>query len=160
VQLDSTLTTAMVASPHHLATHAGVETLRRGGSAVDAVISAAAVLTVVYPHMCSIGGDAFALLFDPRECHVVGLNGSGRSAAAASIEAIRARGFSAMLRRGPLTVTVPGVVDAWHELRSKYGRVRLQDLLAPAVAHARNGFPVTAGLARALASVADELRAM
>jgi gamma-glutamyltranspeptidase/glutathione hydrolase len=148
----------MVASPHGLATGAGVDALRRGGSAVDATIMAAAVLAVVYPHMCSIGGDAFALVFDPRRRELVGLNGSGRSPATASIETLRARGLTSMPTRGTLSITVPGVVDAWRELAVRFGRLPLEELLAPAVAFACDGFPVTKRLALAIAANAPELR--
>lgn len=149
---------AMVASPHDLATTAGVAALREGGSAADAIVAAAAVLAVVYPHMCSIGGDAFALLFDPRERRLLGLNGSGRSPARASIDLLRGRGFSEMPVRGTLPITVPGVVDTWRELSLRFGRLPFARSLAPAIQHARDGFLVTDSVARAIAANAAELR--
>lgn len=152
-------TGGMVATPHHLATAAGVDILARGGTAIDAVIAAAAVLGVAYPHMCSIGGDAFALVFDPRTGRVRGLNGSGRAPAAASLHAIAARGLREIPTRGPLPVTVPGVVDAWIELSRSYGRMPLSRLLSAAIASARDGVPVTARLARAIATHAPDLSA-
>lgn len=147
---------AMVAAPHGLATRAGLEAMRRGGGAVDAIVSAAAVLAVVYPHMCSIGGDAFALLFDPSRDGLAGLNGSGRSPAAASIETIRARGCAEIPTRGALPVTVPGVVDAWHQLARRYGRLPFATLLEAAIRYARDGFPVSARLAKAFILHAGE----
>ena len=149
----------MVASPHYLATAAGVEILRRGGTAADAIVAAAAVLAVAYPHMCSIGGDAFALVFNARTGQVTGLNGSGRSPATASLEEFRRRGLREIPLRGPLPITVPGVVDAWAELSRKHGRLPFSDLLAAAIAFARDGVPVTERLARAIATYADDLRA-
>lgn len=149
----------MIASPHYLATQAGVAVLREGGGAVDAVIAAAAVLTVVYPHMCSVGGDAFALVFDPAAGRLVGLNGSGRAPARAALGAIREMGFATMPTRGVIPITVPGVVDAWHELSRRYGRVPFARLLAAAIQIARDGFPLTERVAGAVAANAPELDA-
>src|SRR5262249_46840149 len=84
-------TRGMVATPHHLATEAGLAMLQRGGSAVDAVIAANAVLTVVYPHMAGLGGDAFIMIWDAAERSLVGLNAAGRAAAAATPDAFASR---------------------------------------------------------------------
>jgi gamma-glutamyltranspeptidase/glutathione hydrolase len=149
---------AMVASPHRLATEAAVAVLRDGGSAADAIVCAAAMLAVLYPHMCSVGGDAFAILFDSSERRIVGLNGSGRSPAKASVRTIRKRGLDQMPLRGVLPITVPGVVDAWHELWRRSGRLPFRQLLAPAIDLARDGFPLTESVARAIAGNMAELR--
>src|SRR5689334_8033972 len=119
----------MISTPHSLASVAGLEALRAGGSAVDAAIAANAVLTVVYPDQTSIGGDCFLLVFDARTGQLYGLNGSGRSAAAADRQGLRASGHRAMPRRGIHTVTVPGTVDAWARANAQFGRLGLDALL-------------------------------
>ena len=103
----------MVVTPHPLATAAGVDALRAGGSAVDAAVAANAMLAVVYCNACGLGGDAFALVWDPGERRLHGFNGSGRSPAGLTIDAVRAAGHAQMPARGPLPITVPGAVDAW-----------------------------------------------
>ena len=102
-----------VVAPHHLATAAGLHILRAGGSAVDAAIATNAVLGVVMPNGCGIGGDAFWLIWDAAASRQYALNGSGRSAAGIDAAALRERGLRAMPRRGPLTITVPGAVRSW-----------------------------------------------
>ncbi|MCS7051099.1 MAG: gamma-glutamyltransferase, partial [Thermomicrobium sp.] len=106
-------TEGMVATPHYLATLTGLRVLQEGGNAVDAAVAANAVLTVVYPHMCSVGGDAFLLIWEPREDRLLALNGSGRAPSAVSAADLRARGFREIPPKGPWGVTVPGAVDAW-----------------------------------------------
>ena len=98
----------MVVTPHPLATAAGVDALRAGGTAVDAAVAANAMLAVVYCNACGLGGDAFALVWDPDERRLHGFNGSGRSPAALTIEAVRSAGHDEMPARGPLTINVPG----------------------------------------------------
>ena len=140
----------MVASPHALASQAGVGILQAGGSAVDAAIAASAVLAVVYPHMTSLGGDGFWLIHDARAGRVRSLDASGRAAAGASLDWFRSRGLHEIPVRGivPATLTVPGAVDGWCEAHAAYGRLSLATDLAPAAGYARDGFPVTARLAR------------
>ena len=133
-----------VASPHHLATEAGIGILRSGGSAVDAAIATNAALAVVAGHSCGLGGDAFWLIADPASAAVVALNGSGRSAAGATPDAAAAAGLSRMPERGPWSVTVPGAVDSWGEAHRRFGRLAWADLLAPAIELA-DGFPASAG---------------
>src|SRR5436305_14133425 len=107
----------MVASPHYLATESGLRVLRAGGSAVDAAISTNAVLAVVTPYVCGLGGDLFAQVYDAGSRELSGLNGSGRSATEANAQRMRElAGGSVMPQRGPLTVTVPGCVEAWGRL--------------------------------------------
>ena len=105
----------MVACPHALASEAGVEILKAGGSAVDAAIAASAALSVIYPHMTGLGGDAFWLIYDARQKRVRCLDGAGCAAASASIETFRARGMGEIPFRGilPATLTVPGAVASW-----------------------------------------------
>ncbi len=109
-------------------------------------MTANAVLCVVYPHMTSIGGDLFALVWPAGAEAPVGLDGGGRSGSLATIEAIRAQGHATMPERGPLTVTVPGTVEAWGRLVERFGRLGLAPLMAPAAELARGGFVVTARL--------------
>jgi len=151
----------LVTSPHALASQAGVSALQAGGSAVDAAIAAAAVLAVVYPHMTSVGGDAFWLIYDARAGAVRSLEAAGRAAAPARIEWFMDRGLREIPMRGivPATLTVPGAVDGWCEAHAAYGRLPLSDDLAPAVSYARDGFPVTARVARSIERAADLLAA-
>ena len=140
----------MVATPHPLATAAGVEALRAGGTAVDAAVAANAMLAVVYCNACGLGGDAFALIWDPAEGRLHGFNGSGRSPAGLTIDRVRAAGHDTMPQRGPLTIDVPGAVDAWVQLLDRFGRRSLADALAPAAQAADDGYELTAITARAI----------
>jgi gamma-glutamyltranspeptidase/glutathione hydrolase len=138
-----------VVAPHHLATEVGLGVLRAGGSAVDAAIATNAALAVVAGHSCGLGGDAFWLIHDPVTGVVHALNGSGRSAAAATIEAARAAGHRTMPLRGPWSVTVPGAVHSWGEAHARFGRLPWATLLAPAIELA-TGFPASPGWADAV----------
>ena len=149
----------MVTSPHALASQAGVDVLRAGGSAVDAAIAASAALSVLYPHMTGLGGDAFWLIHDAGTGQVRYLDGGGRAAAAANIDAFTARGMAEIPYRGilPATVTTPGAVSSWCEAHAAYGRLPLARILETAIGYAREGFPVTARLANWIALTAAEL---
>ncbi len=139
----------MVATPHYLATEAGVEALASGGTAADAIIAANAVLCVAYPHMAGLGGDCFWLYWNGREGRLSALNGSGRSAQAATIEYYRSRGFDEIPSRGPLAAnTVPGTVDAWAAAHERFGRLEWGSLFWRAIDYAENGIPVPASTAR------------
>jgi gamma-glutamyltranspeptidase / glutathione hydrolase len=140
----------MVVAPHPLATQAGVDALRAGGTAVDAAVAANAMLAAVYCNACGLGGDAFALVWDPGESRLHGFNGSGRSPAALTIEAVRGAGHEHMPQRGSLTIDVPGAVDAWVQLLDRFGRRSLADALAPAARAAEDGYELTAITARAI----------
>jgi len=142
----------MVVTPHPLATMAGVEALRAGGTAVDAAVAANAMLAVVYCNACGLGGDAFALVWDPAEGRLHGFNGSGRSPAALTIDAVRAAGHERMPARGPLPVTVPGAVDAWAQMLGRFGRRSLAEAVLPAAETAENGYELTAINARSIAA--------
>jgi gamma-glutamyltranspeptidase/glutathione hydrolase len=141
----------MVASPHSLASDAGLHVLQDGGSAMDAAIAANAVLTVIYPDQTSIGGDCFFMVFDPSTGEVPVWNGSGPAPAAASAEELLEQGYTGMPRRGPYTVTVPGTIDAWFAGHSRFGKLEMSRILQPAIDYARNGFPVSPRLAAAVA---------
>jgi len=150
----------MVTSPHTLASEAGVDVLRAGGSAVDAAIATSAVLSVVYPHMTGVGGDAFWLIWDAQAKQVRYLNGGGRAAASATIDAFRTRGHDAIPLRGvlPATVTVPGAVASWDAAHAAHGRLPLARCVASAIDLARDGFPVTARLSRWIGEAAADLK--
>jgi gamma-glutamyltranspeptidase/glutathione hydrolase len=148
----TTFPRGMVVTPHPLATAAGVDALRAGGTAVDAAVAANAMLAVVYCNACGLGGDAFALIWDPVDRHLHGFNGSGRSPAALTISAVRSAGHEEMPAKGPLPITVPGAVDAWVQLLDRFGRRSLADALLPAAATADGGYALTAINARAIAA--------
>lgn len=131
----------VVATSQPLAVQAGIEMLQRGGNAVDAAIAAAITLTVVEPTSNGIGADAFALVWAGDKLH--GLNGSGRAAAALTLDAIRAAGHDAMPTRGWLPVTVPGAPRAWRDLHERFGKLPFADLFEPAIRHAEEGYKVS-----------------
>ncbi|MEJ1159929.1 gamma-glutamyltransferase [Prosthecomicrobium sp. N25] len=131
----------MAATSHPLASLAAVDCLRQGGNAVDAAVTASAVLAVVEPHMTGIGGDCFAIVALP-DGTLQGLNGSGRSAAAATTDFFLERGITEIADGSVHAVTVPGAVAAWHRLLSDFGTWGLDRCLQPAIAHAADGFAV------------------
>jgi len=133
----------MVASPHALATAAGVDVLHRGGNAVDAAIAANAVLAVVYPASCGIGGDALWLVYEPKTNETIAYNGSGRAPAALDAALVREQGFTRMPSRSPFTVTTPGCVRSWEDVARAHGTRGLDELLLPAERYARDGFVAT-----------------
>jgi gamma-glutamyltranspeptidase/glutathione hydrolase len=134
-----------VVAGHPLATAAGLDVLARGGKAMDAAIAMAAVLAVVRPHMCGLGGDAFALYFEADTGKVTALNGSGRAGSLATPEFFAA---GARRRSRALHVTVPGVVRAYADAHARFGSLPFPELLSPAINLAREGFPVSELLSR------------
>jgi gamma-glutamyltranspeptidase / glutathione hydrolase len=153
---------AMAATSHPLATQIALDTMRAGGSALDAAIAANAALGLMEPTGCGIGGDLFAIIWDPTTQKLHGYNGSGRSARSASLTSMRAaaaaqadqaRYHIAALSPteraeqipafGPLPVTVPGCVDGWFALHARFGELPFRDLLAPTIRYAREGFPLS-----------------
>ena len=151
------MTRGIIATPHRLATEAGAQALRDGGNAVDAALAADAVLCVVYPHMTSIGGDLMAIVWPAGAPAPVGLVAAGRSGEHATIDAVRSAGHDAMPLRGPLTVTVPGTVEAWGRLIERFGTFGLAPVLEPAADLADHGYPITPGLSDALKASAPML---
>jgi gamma-glutamyltranspeptidase / glutathione hydrolase len=131
-----------VASPQYMASQAGLSVMRAGGSAVDAAIATNAALSVVAAHSCGLGGDAFWLIWDGSRIHA--LNGSGRSAAGATLDAARAAGLTDMPFRGPWTVTTPGAIRSWADAHARFGRLPWAAVIEPAVELA-DGFAATAG---------------
>ena len=140
--------TGLIATSQPLASAAGLEVLRNGGNAVDAAVTAAAVLSVVEPTMTGIGGDLFAIVHDASTGRARGLNASGRSPRAASLDQLRRLGLRSVPDHGVLSVTVPGAVDGWSLLLAEHGTLPLGQALAPAIACARHGFPVAEVVAR------------
>ncbi len=133
----------MAATSQPLATQVALELLRAGGSAVDAAIGANAVLGLVEPTGCGMGGDLFAIVHDPGEAALCGLNASGRSPAGLSLDALHGHGLDYLPARGPLPISVPGCVDGWCMLSERFGRLTLEQVLAPAIRYAREGAPIT-----------------
>jgi len=139
-----------VVAPHHLATAAGLAVIRSGGHAVDAAIAANAVLGVVQPSSCGIGGDAFWLIWDEAAGKQTALNGSGRAPAAADAAALRDGGLATLPYRGPLAITVPGAVRSWADAYRRHGRMSRADVLTPAIQLASDGFPAWDGFISAI----------
>jgi gamma-glutamyltranspeptidase / glutathione hydrolase len=137
----------MAATSHPLATQIALDILKAGGSAVDAAIAANAALGLMEPTGNGIGGDLFAIVWDPKTGKLHGLNGSGRSPRALTLEKLRADlaklGVDKIPPRGPLPVSVPGTIDAWFTLHGRFGRLKMRDNLAPAIRYAREGHPVS-----------------
>lgn len=154
-------TRGVVTSPHALASSAGVDVLRAGGSAVDAAIATSAVLAVVYPHMTSIGGDAFWLIHDARTGAIRYVNGGGKAAASGTLDQFTKRGLGEIPFRGilPATLTVPGALASWVEAHRAYGRLSLSRNLEAAIGYAEDGFAVTERLANWIALTKGELNA-
>ena len=144
----------LVASCHPLATLAGVETLKAGGTAADAAIATNGVLAVTQSNNCGLGGDLFCLYYEAATRRVHFLNGAGRAGGRASLEELRRRGRKALPVIGPETVSVPGVVRAWAMLLERFGTRRLDGLLQPAIHYAERGFPITSILSQAIAEFA------
>ena len=133
----------VAASEHPLASQAGASILARGGHAVDAAIAVNAVMGVVAPMMNGIGGDLFAIVYDAASGRLHGINGSGYAPEALTIDRLRAQGFTTMPQTGIHSVTIPGAVAAWSKLHERFGKLRLADVLAPAINVAEQGFPVS-----------------
>ena len=136
----------MVATSQSLAAQAGLQILRQGGNAVDAAVATAACLTVVEPTSNGIGGDAFALVWLKEQLY--GLNASGPAPAALTLELLAQRGLRKMPVDGWLPVTVPGAPAAWATLIGRFGRLKLTEVLAPAIEYAETGFPVSPVISR------------
>jgi gamma-glutamyltranspeptidase/glutathione hydrolase len=128
---------------HPLATQAAIEMLKKGGSAVDAAVAANAVLGLVEPTSSGLGGDCYALLWDPKVGAVMGLAGSGRSPKALTLETVRARSKNGVIPPlGAIAVSAPGALDAWWTLHQRYGKLKWAELFEPAIHYCENGAPV------------------
>jgi gamma-glutamyltranspeptidase/glutathione hydrolase len=133
----------MAATSLPLATQIAVDTLQAGGSAVDAAIAANAVQALLEPTGCGIGGDLYALVWDPAARTLVGFNGSGRSPAGLTLEHFQECGVKRIPAYGPLPVSVPGCVDGWFRLHARFGKLPMERVLEPAIRYAKEGAPVT-----------------
>jgi gamma-glutamyltranspeptidase/glutathione hydrolase len=149
----------MIATSQSLASAAGLHVLQAGGNAIDAAVTAAAVLAVVEPSMNGIGGDLFALVYDAKTKRLHGLDASGRSPAAATPAEFARRGLAEVPGNGPLPVDVPGVVSGWDALLARFGTMTMADALAPAIGCARDGFPVAELMAAEWQASAERLAA-
>src|SRR5688500_1760245 len=133
---------AMAATSHPLATQIALDVMKSGGSAVDAAIAANAALGLMEPTGNGVGGDLFAIVWDPKTKKLHGYNGSGRSPKSLTLAEFQKRGLKEVPSHGPLPVTVPGTVDAWFALHGRFGRKPIAEDLAPAIRYAREGHPV------------------
>ncbi|MCK5247300.1 gamma-glutamyltransferase, partial [Candidatus Bipolaricaulota bacterium] len=150
-------TRAMVATSQPLAVQTGIDVLKSGGTAVDAAIAVNAMLGLVEPMSCGIGGDVFAIVWDAATQCLHGLNGSGRSPASLSRQWFLDQGHQTIPSRGPLSWSVPGCVDGWFTLHERFGRTPMHDLLQPTIDTAKTGFPVTPAIARMWQASAERL---
>lgn len=143
-------TNGMAATSQPLATQAALDILKKGGNAIDAAIAANAVLGVVEPTGCGVGGDLFAIIWSADKQKLYGLNASGRSPRSLSLDYFKSKGYDFIPSTGPLSVSVPGCVDGWFEMHDIFGKLPMRDILQPAITYAREGFPVTEVIANSL----------
>ena len=133
----------MVASSHPLATQIGIEILKNGGNAIDAAIAVNAALGLMEPTGCGIGGDLFAIVWDPKTKKLHGLNASGPSPQSLSLDYFLDNDYEAIPFYGVLPVSVPGAVAGWFALHRKFGNLSMNQILSPAIQYAEKGFPLT-----------------
>jgi len=148
---------AMVASSQPLAVEAGLDVLRRGGNAIDAAVTTAAVLSVVEPMNVGPGGDLFAIVYIAAENKLYALDASGKAPSGQTLAHMNAAGYtwnsmdwgpgSGMPSRGILTVTVPGSVWGWEEVLRRFGTMTFKETLQPAIDYAEQGFPISERIA-------------
>jgi len=146
----------MVCASQPLAVQAGVAVLRDGGSAVDAAIATNACLGLMEPTACGLGGDLFAITWDPREGKLSGLNASGCAPMAATIDKVRPEPDGTIPMHSPYAWSVPGAMEGWFALHGRYGKLPFERLLAPAIAYAEDGFPLSPVIAMEWAAGARE----
>ncbi len=147
----------MAATSHPLATQAALDILKMGGSAVDAAIAANAMLGLMEPTGCGIGGDLFAIIWDAGSRKLHGLNASGRSPKGLTRNYFLDNGYDYIPTSGALSVSVPGTVDGWFEMHGKFGKLDMRDILKPAIDYGNAGFPVTELIAYDLYRTVDRL---
>ena len=155
----STATThrGAAATPHHLATKAAIDVMRTGGNAVDAAIAANAMLGMVLPTTCGIGGDLFAIVHRADAERPSVLNASGRGGTGLDAGAIRAEGHTTMPLKSRWSITVPGCIDGWHALADRFGTRPVGALLEPAIDAGRNGFEVSREFSASLTRIASQV---
>jgi gamma-glutamyltranspeptidase / glutathione hydrolase len=149
----------IVAAESPLGAQAGATILAQGGNAVDAAVATNAVMGVVEPMMNGMGGDLFAIVYDAKTQKLYGLNASGWAPAKLSVEFLRSRGITEMPHRGIHSITVPGAVDGWSKLLSRFGTKKFPEVLSAAIHYAREGFPVPELDAAYWADAENDLRA-
>jgi gamma-glutamyltranspeptidase/glutathione hydrolase len=133
----------MAATSQPLATQAALDILKKGGSAMDAAIAANAMLGLMEPHACGIGGDIFAIIWDAKTQQLYGFNGSGRAPAELTMEYFKEKEMDYIPFMGPLPVTIPGCVDGWFAMHERFGNLPMQEILQPSIDYGNNGFPVS-----------------
>jgi len=148
----------MACTSQPLATQVAIDILKKGGSAVDAAIAANAMLGLVEPTGNGIGGDLFAIVWDAKTQKLYGLNASGRSPKSLTLKYFKDKGIKHISALGPLPVSVPGCVDGWFELHGKFGKLKMQENLQPAINYAKEGFPVSELIAYYWKRNADRLK--
>jgi len=147
----------IVATSHPLAAQAGLDILKAGGNAADAAITASAMLGLVEPMSCGIGGDVFVIYWDNKSKKLYGLNGSGRSPYAINRDVFKEKGLREIPIDGPLAWSVPGCVDGWEMLREKFGTLPFQRLMADPIRYAEEGFGVSEIIGTSWAASSDDL---
>ncbi len=133
----------MACTSQPLATQVALDILKKGGNAIDAAIAANAMLGLVEPTSCGIGGDLFAIIWSEQKQKLYGLNASGRSPRSLKLDYFNEHGYEYIPATGPLPVSVPGCVDGWFEMHGMFGKLPMGDVLQPAIDYARDGFPVS-----------------
>lgn len=152
-------TYGIVAASQPLAARAGVQVLERGGNAIDAAIATNAVMGLVEPAMNGIGGDLFAIVYEARTGKLYGLNSGGWAPTGLTPAFLKSKGIDRMPNHGIYSVTVPGAVAGWDAMRTRFGKLPMSDILAPAIFYAERGFPVTDVIANAWNGSFEELAA-
>jgi gamma-glutamyltranspeptidase/glutathione hydrolase len=147
----------MVTTSQPLATQVGIEILKRGGTAMDAAIAANCLLGLVEPTGCGMGGDIFAIVWEEKTHKLYGLNGSGHSPKAMTLEYLVEKGYKKIPGSGALSVSVPGCVDGWYTLHKRFGSLPINDLFQPTIDYATNGYPVSEVIAGAWRGYARSL---
>ena len=142
-----------------LASQVGIDTMKRGGNAMDAAIAMAVTLPLVEPTCNGLGSDCFALIWSAKDKKLYGLNGSGVAPMALSAQRVREMGYEQMPINGWLPTMVPGAPAAWAALRRRFGRLSMAELMAPAIQYAREGFPVSLNVHRLWVGEAERFKA-
>ncbi|PKQ60371.1 gamma-glutamyltransferase [Labilibaculum filiforme] len=148
----------MACTSQPLATQVAIDILKSGGNAIDAAIAANACLGLMEPTGSGIGGDIFVILWDAKTKKLYGLNGSGRSPKSLSLEYFKENNYTSIPSFGALPVSVPGCVDGWFTMHSRFGKMNMEQILNPAIQYARNGFPVSELIAYYMNASADRLK--
>lgn len=133
----------MAATSQPLATQVALDILKKGGSAMDAAIAANAMLGLVEPNACGIGGDVFAIIWDAKTKKLYGFNGSGRAPELLTMDVFKEKGLKNVPLLGPLPVSVPGCVDGWFAMHERFGKLSMQEILLPSIDYGNSGFPVS-----------------